>query len=263
MHSPVLLLRLEGPLQSWGVRARWDVRDTQPEPTKSGVMGLLGCALGYPIGDPRLEELDRGLRMGVRVESAGEVMEDYHTVTDFLPTASGSYRHSGVATSTSLERLKADPDAVPATIISPRFYLQDAAFLVALEETGEVPELLTRCEAALRDPVWPVFLGRKACVATRPVLVGLTSEYGGIAEALAKQPWEWRARPSRREAPETLQLYLEEGAAPCPAVRLDDRRGPLTRQDRMRVNPTRLYDFRAVRPATVPFPDSDMEGTTS
>jgi CRISPR system Cascade subunit CasD len=41
-----LFLRLEGPLQSWGERARWDVRDTAPEPTKSGVIGLLACALG-------------------------------------------------------------------------------------------------------------------------------------------------------------------------------------------------------------------------
>src|SRR5205814_6367260 len=59
-------LRLEGPLQSWGSRARWDVRDTEPEPTKSGVIGLLGCALGYPLGDTRLEtELDAGFRFGL------------------------------------------------------------------------------------------------------------------------------------------------------------------------------------------------------
>ena len=47
MAVPILFLRLEGPLQSWGIRSRWDVRETQPEPTKSGVIGLLGCALGY------------------------------------------------------------------------------------------------------------------------------------------------------------------------------------------------------------------------
>ncbi|MGC8879968.1 MAG: CRISPR-associated protein Cas5, partial [Anaerolineae bacterium] len=28
-----LFLRLEGPLQAWGERARWRVRDTAPEPT--------------------------------------------------------------------------------------------------------------------------------------------------------------------------------------------------------------------------------------
>ena len=44
MGNPILLLRLEAPLQSWGTRSRWDVRDTATEPTKSGIIGLLGCA---------------------------------------------------------------------------------------------------------------------------------------------------------------------------------------------------------------------------
>src|SRR5579859_3193440 len=121
MGRPILLLRLEGPLQSWGSRARWDVRDTQTEPTKSGIVGLLGCALGYPMGDARLEtELDAGFRFGVRVENPGSVLEDYQTITDFLPTADGRYKHSGIAVSTSLERLRSDPGATPSTIISPR-----------------------------------------------------------------------------------------------------------------------------------------------
>ena len=128
MGRPILLLRLEGPLQSWGTRARWDVRDTAPEPTKSGVIGLLGCALGYSIGDSRLETLDAGLRFGVRIEHPGAILEDYQTITDFLPTADGRYKHSGVAVATSLNKLKNDPGVRPTTIISPRFYLEDAAF---------------------------------------------------------------------------------------------------------------------------------------
>src|SRR3954469_17094930 len=95
MGKPILLLRLEGPLQSWGTRSRWDVRDTAPEPTKSGIIGLLGCALGYPLYDPRLEQLSNALRFGVRIENAGAVITDYQTVTDFLPTAAGQYRSRG------------------------------------------------------------------------------------------------------------------------------------------------------------------------
>ena len=61
-----LYLRLEGPLQSWGERGRWSIRDTGPEPTKSGVIGLLGCAMG--VNDDReLRHLSQALRMGVRV----------------------------------------------------------------------------------------------------------------------------------------------------------------------------------------------------
>jgi len=42
-----VFVRLEGPLQSWGTRARWGERDTELEPTKSGVIGLVACALGW------------------------------------------------------------------------------------------------------------------------------------------------------------------------------------------------------------------------
>ncbi len=251
MSSPVLLLRLEGPLQSWGTRARWDVRDTGPEPTKSGVVGLLGCALGYPVGDPRLErELDAGLRFGVRVEAPGRVLEDFQTVTDFLPTAGGGYRHSGVAVGTSLERIRANPDATPATILSPRFYLEDAAFLVGLETARDAAaDLLTRCADALRRPRWPVFLGRKACPPTRPVFEALAQDYEGLEDALRRHPWSHLGGGGRsRRAPASglsrpLDAYLEDPA------------GPLTRQDAVRTNAARQYGFRQVRRVDVPLSD--------
>ncbi len=48
----VLLLRLAGPLQSWGTQSRFRVRDTGREPSKSGVIGLLCTALGRPRTAP-------------------------------------------------------------------------------------------------------------------------------------------------------------------------------------------------------------------
>ena len=41
-----LLLRLAGPMQAWGADSRFDIRKTNREPTKSGVIGLLAAALG-------------------------------------------------------------------------------------------------------------------------------------------------------------------------------------------------------------------------
>ena len=41
-----LLLRLAAPLQSWGADSKFEVRKTDREPTKSGVIGLLAAALG-------------------------------------------------------------------------------------------------------------------------------------------------------------------------------------------------------------------------
>ena len=252
MGRPILLVRLEAPLQSWGARSRWDVRDTETEPTKSGIIGLLGCALGYPMHDPRLEtELDAGLRFGVRVENPGRILEDYQTITDFLPTAQGTYRHSGVRTGASLAKLRADPDATPATIISPRFYLEDAAFLVALEERHGNHGLLARCAEAIQRPVWPLYLGRKACAPTRPIFDSFADQYDSIEEALGENGhrWSWMgaAFTERRTHPERLTVCVEvEGSG-----------GGAVRQDAMRINPARQYGFRYEARQTVRAPDEE------
>ena len=61
-----LLLRLSGPMQSWGVQSRFGVRDTGLEPSKSGVIGLVCAAMGIPRSDDSsLAEVSR-LRFGVQ-----------------------------------------------------------------------------------------------------------------------------------------------------------------------------------------------------
>jgi CRISPR system Cascade subunit CasD len=56
-----LFLRLEGPLQSWGENCPWSERRTAPEPTKSGIVGLLACAMGWR-DDSRLRQLSLDIR---------------------------------------------------------------------------------------------------------------------------------------------------------------------------------------------------------
>ena len=72
MHT--LLLRLSGPLQSWGVQSRFSIRDTGLEPSKSGVVGLLCAALGRPRSAP-VDDL-AALQMGVRVDQQGHLTYD-------------------------------------------------------------------------------------------------------------------------------------------------------------------------------------------
>lgn len=220
--ADVLLLCFDAPLQSWGLRSRWDVRDSGDEPSKSGVIGVLGAALGCPVGDPRLEELDRELRMGVRVERPGSKIIDFQTVSGVMRTAEGGW--------------KGRPDD-PATIVSPRTYIQDAVFLVALEGPRET---LEECAAALQNPRWPIFLGRKACVPSRPVLLELTDRYDSVERALEKYPW--LCRMPGEAAPERLRCVIEKPS------------GEYLRPDRLRVNPARMYEQRAVTMTWVDFP---------
>jgi len=80
-NRTTLVLHLEGPIQSWGTRSRWDVRDSGTEPSKSGIIGLLGCALGWKRHDPQLADLSSQLEMAVREEHAGVIMKDFQTIT--------------------------------------------------------------------------------------------------------------------------------------------------------------------------------------
>ena len=77
----VLLLRLAGPLQAWGVRSRFTVRSTELAPTRSGIIGMLSAAIGRRRTDP-IEDL-LSLRFGVRKDQPGRVIRDFHTARPF------------------------------------------------------------------------------------------------------------------------------------------------------------------------------------
>lgn len=206
---PTLLLRLCGPMQSWGTRSRFTERDTELEPSKSGVIGLLCAALGRPRHEP-VDHL-AALRLGVRVDHEGILARDYHT-------AGAGY---GVA--------KADgskPDAKKDTVVSNRYYLAGADFLVGLE--GPDRALLDDLDAALRSPRWQLFLGRKSFVPSVPVYLA----DGGIREAglegaLRAEPWPMQpyvfagANAHRRR----LRYVIERDVGATNDVRMDQPRG--------------------------------------
>ncbi|MEU4496966.1 type I-E CRISPR-associated protein Cas5/CasD [Streptomyces sp. NPDC023998] len=163
---PGLLLHLSGPLQSWGHHSHFNERDTAPFPTRSGIIGLLAAALGRARGDA-IDDL-AGLGITVRVDRAGVLLRDLHTVGGGLPRAQ---------TVTTAEGGKRSADAT--TLLSHRYYLADAAFTVAV--TGQPdhpthPALLARCAAALRRPHWPLYLGRRACPPAGPLFLGTSSD---------------------------------------------------------------------------------------
>ncbi|MFI6151393.1 type I-E CRISPR-associated protein Cas5/CasD [Kitasatospora sp. NPDC051170] len=164
-----LLLRLAGPLQSWGERSKFNERDTAPFPTRSGVIGLLACALGRRRGDD-IADLAR-LSLTVRADRPGVLLRDLHTVGGGLPAR---------RTVTTAEGKKRP--AAAATLLSHRHYLADAVFAAALTGPGDV---LAACAAALREPFWPPYLGRRSCPPEGPVLLG---EFDDVRRHLVELP---------------------------------------------------------------------------
>lgn len=175
-RDSTLVLRLAGPLQSWGDRSVFNRRETRPEPTKSGILGLLAAAAGRAREEPLGDLL--GLQLGVRVDQPGSLLRDYHTVSDYrgrpLPQAGVSAK--GVQKLTSPAKY---------THVTQRFYLQDAVFLAALHGPTALVEMLAE---AVRRPAFPLALGRRSCVPTQPLFLAVRR--APLEEVLETEPWQ-------------------------------------------------------------------------
>lgn len=187
-----VLLRLEGPLQAWGTRSRFGRRDTESEPSKSGVLGVVGAALGMPRHDRgTLATLAEG-RMGVRVDCEGTLLTDYHTI------GSGDFRDIDYFVHGVNEH----------AVETERDYLQGASFLAAL--TFDDDGLAARVHTSLSEPVWPLVLGRRSCSPSLPVHVPGGLLDAGLEAALRAAPFPSRTPP--RDAagePRPVRLVLE------------------------------------------------------
>ena len=141
-----LLLRLAAPLQAWGSGSKFNIRLTEREPTKSGVVGMIAAAMGIQRNDdPKKLEPLNDLRFGVRVEKEGKLLRDFHMVHEMTGKQNSH--------------------------VTERFYLSDAVFLAALE--SEDKEYLEQIVNALNNPVYPLFLGRRSCPPTLPIVLGI------------------------------------------------------------------------------------------
>lgn len=153
----VLLLRLAAPLQAWGSSSKFIVRSTEREPTKSGVIGMIAAAMGIQRNDDakKLAPLAQ-LRFGVRADKEGILLKDFHMVHGYK-----------------------------IADVTERYYLSDAVFLAVLECDDK--KLLEEIAAALQKPVYPLYLGRKSCPPTLPVVLGVIDE--DMLTALKNEPF--------------------------------------------------------------------------
>ena len=228
----VLLMKLAGPMQSWGHESRYTQRDTGSQPTKSGVLGLLAAAQGRRRTDPIEDLVD--LRFGVRADQPGRVLEDFQTA------------HSMTTGKT-----------LPLTS---RRYLADAVFVAGVE--GE-RDFLEQLLAALKSPEYALFLGRRAFTPSAPIGVGIVE--GSLQGALAEHPWDashWFKK--RQKGRYRAQVAVDaQGWEPEDAVTPE-----FVRDDRVQDVPIswdmqhREYAWRPVKRYWVPLEDRGVAGGT-
>ena len=188
-----LLLRFAGPMQAWGADSRFDIRKTNREPTKSGVIGLLAAALGLRRDEP-LDAL-AALRMGVRVDREGVLLRDFHMV-----------------------------HGEKSSYMTQRYYLCDAVFLVGVFSEDET--LMRRLEEAVCHPAFPLFLGRRSCPPEGRVCLGLRE--AALEQALTQEPSLCARRTA--EAGDKVRAVLEDSAGTARLRDVPISFSPLNRQ---------------------------------
>jgi len=246
-----LLLRLYGPLASWGEIAVGESRHSAVQPSKSALLGLLGAALGVRRDDDQAQQaLAQGYRFAVKLICAGSPLRDYHTVQAPAQRRKVQYR--------SRREELADPSRL-GTLLSAREYRCDSLALVAVEALDSAPYNLEALTRALREPFFTLYLGRKSCplaLPLQPQVVASESVRGALDDTpltslLAllqdnpEQPWPSHAdRVALR--PSKARYYWEDGmrAGMQASLQLVRHDQPLSRR-RWQFAPRREWVFLA------------------
>lgn len=169
--SKFLYLRLSGPLQSWGSSSIFWHRETGDFPTKSGVIGLLFCAMGK--GGPQVEALSEIAPLKQKVFQIARKGETFSLMSDFHMVG-GGYDENDPWQCNCIPKTFDGKKAVNGGAkLTQRYFLQDSHFVVIQEIPESWEEEVVK---GLLNPVWDIYLGRKCCAPALPI-------YGGIFDS--------------------------------------------------------------------------------
>jgi CRISPR system Cascade subunit CasD len=206
--KPHLLLVLEGPLMAFGAVMVDAFGKIDDFPGRAMLTGLLGNALGYDRTDrAQLNGLQSRLVFGAAILHEGERFTD-------VQNAKLDKNDKGWTTRGKPEKR----DGGQGTYSSPhrraRDYVANGCLMIVLRlEPPNGEPNLDDLAAALREPERPLFLGRKPCLPTRPILHGrieaptvVSALDQGLAElahdALERWPVAVGSNPVRARWPE-------------------------------------------------------------
>lgn len=197
-----LVFSLYGAMASWGDTAVGDFRPTHDHPTRSAVIGLVAAALGIRRDEEeQLAALSCGYDIGIRLDSPGVLLRDYHTAQ--VPRSSADRAPREYPT----RRNELQASLHISTILSSREYYCDAVSTVCLWERAEgAPHTLGQLQNALNAPAFVLYLGRKACPLALPLNARIMKGEN-LAEVFASVPFPG-------------ETFLKQLARPDGAVRV-------------------------------------------
>ncbi|MBO9401317.1 type I-E CRISPR-associated protein Cas5/CasD [Shimia sp. R9_3] len=152
-----IVFSLVAPMGSFGGLAGHERRGSDAAPGRSALLGLLGAALGIRRDDDAGQRaLDRW-QTAVGVLNDGPPLQDFHTVQT-VPSANIK---APATRADALRALKPSDNAV----ITRRDYRMDCVFVVAIWDGEDADRMI----AAMRQPLFTPYLGRKSCPLAAPM----------------------------------------------------------------------------------------------
>lgn len=181
-----IILKFSGPLQSWGTRSHFEIRHTDPYPSKSAVIGMIAAALGYKRGeDAKIQKLNE-LDYAVRMDQAGQIIEDFQNAHKYKNT----------------------PDPVlDRNYVTHREYIEDAVFVAAIGSEDDL--WVNEIYKALQRPYYSLYEGRRSCPIMADSLLGIVDE--NVLSVLQSVPWqaaEWYRRRLRHISGEDAVIRI-------------------------------------------------------
>lgn len=160
-----IILNLFGPMQSWGSQTYEDYRPSYNFPTKSAIAGIISACLGIRRTEfQRLKDLHDSISIAIKTIQTPVKSIDFQTIE-------GAF--------------KADGKMRKARIISHKEYLCDGKFIAAVQVSKNGPFSVESIIAALNEPFFTPYLGRKCCALSSPLFNSVIAA-NSIEEALCQ-----------------------------------------------------------------------------
>lgn len=178
-----VLLKLSGPMQSWGTSSHFVTRNTEYYPSKSAIIGIIAASFGYRRDeDEKINKLN-DLDFAVRIDQVGVLRKDFHIASNYIDIWNNT-----------------DP------YLTYRYYLEDSVFIVALSSEDE--KWMDEIIYALKHPYFQQFMGRRSCPV--PANFVLQENELGAIDALKNLEWQASKKYQRRNKEYIADIYADK-----------------------------------------------------
>lgn len=187
-----ILLKLKGPMQSWGTSSHFETRNTDYYPSKSAVIGIIAASFGYRRDqEQKIKELNE-LDFALRVDQPGMLLRDYHIANKY----------------------DKETGKLESVYVTNRYYMEDSVFVVAISHADD--ERMEKIYEALKHPYFSPFMGRRSCPVPLDFIIKMTEE--DAITALEKLEWqaaEWyKDWYKKKHADYWADIYADKALIP-------------------------------------------------